>query len=147
MTDWTDQYVNQDILLACADLVERSGGRQFQLGHLHDDVPVEEAAWYAHVTFKGARVTVDNQRSPTAAALALAERLLHKAMCRCRRPVTLSDDADGCRWRLVGPRWEPGCDAEPIHVKGERGDYAAVQAAYQQPMNRAQRRKANKKRR
>lgn len=139
-------YVNDDILFACVDLVGRAGASDFQIGYLHDDVPVEEAGWYAYAQYKGARITVEGHRSPTGAALALAERLLRGATCRCRQPVTLSDGQPGCRWRLVGQRWEPGCDAPPITVKGgERGDYAAIQAAMQQPMNRAQRRAAKRK--
>jgi hypothetical protein len=131
------EYVNDDIIAA----------RELEIGYLHDDVPVEEAGWYAHVTFQGARITVGDQRSPTAAALGLAERLLRGATCRCRRPVTLSDDKPGCRWRLAGARWEPGCDVAPIKVDGDRGDMNAKRAALAQPMNRADRRKLAKGRR
>ena len=137
-------YVNDDILFACVDLVGRCGAKGFQIGYLHDDVPVEEAGWYAFVQYQGARITVEDQRSPTGAALALAERLLRGAMCRCRRRVTLSDDVDGCRWRLVGKRWEPGCDAAPLKVDGLRGDYAALSRVMREPANRAERRKAKK---
>lgn len=140
-------HVNDDILAACAHLAERCGASGFEIGYLHDNVPVEEAGWYAHVTFRGARITADDHRSPTAAALALAERLLAGATCRCRRTVTLSDSQDGCRWRLLGARWEPGCDVAPIRVDGQRGDYAAMQRALAQPMNRADRRKAERGRR
>jgi hypothetical protein len=138
------QHVNDDILAACADLADRCGASGFEIGYVHDDVPVEEAGWYAFVTFRGARISADDHRSPTAAALALAERLLSGAMCRCRRPVTLSDQRDGCRWRLIGARWEPGCDVAPVHVEGARGDYTAMQRAMAQPMNRADRRKLKK---
>ena len=100
-------YINDDVVMACAQLIGRSGASGFEIGYLHDDVPVEEAGWYAHAQFQGARITVQDHRSPTGAALALAERLLSGATCRCRRPVTLSDGQDGCRWRLVGNRWEP----------------------------------------
>lgn len=135
-----------DVVVACADLAGRCGARDFEIGHLHDDVPVEEAGWFASVSFKGARINVDEHRSPTAAALALAERLLKGAICRCRKPVTLDDDKPGCRWRLMGKRWEPGCDAPPVHVKGERGDHAAmVRAMAQQPANRAERRAAGRR--
>lgn len=136
------QHINEDVLNACLHLVERSGARDFEIGHLHDDVPVEEAGWYAQVSFQGARIAVGDHRSPTGAAMALAERLLAGATCRCRKPVTLSDDAEGCRWRLAGARWEPGCDVAPIHVQGKRGDHAAMQRALARPMSRADRRKA-----
>jgi hypothetical protein len=133
-----------DVVIACADLAGRCGASNFEIGYLHDDVPVEQAGWYAQVSFRGARIAVHERRSPTDAAMALAERLLRGAACRCRRPVALSDDTDGCRWQLVGKRWEPGCDAEPLHVRGERGDYAAMQRALAEPMNRRERRAAKK---
>ncbi|GIF08692.1 hypothetical protein [Actinoplanes siamensis] len=138
-------YVNDDIVIACADLAGRAGATSFEIGYLHDDVPADEAGWYAHVQYRGARITAEDHRSPTGAALALAERLLRGATCRCRRPVTLSDAAEGCRWRLVGQRWEPGCDAAPLRLDGPRGDLAAMQAALAQPANRAARRAAKRK--
>lgn len=133
-------HLNDDIVTACADLVGRAGAREFEIGYLHDDVPVEEAGWYAHATYQGARIQVQDHRSPTAAALALAERLLHNARCRCGNTVTLSDDQPGrCRWRLLGARWEPGCDAAPVRMdKAVRGDWGA--------MNRAMRRRADRHR-
>jgi hypothetical protein len=136
--------MSDDVVMACVALVGRSGASGFEIGFVHDDVPIEEAGWHASAQFQGARITVQDHRSPTGAALALAERLLRDAFCRCRRPVTLSDDRPGCRWRLVGPRWEPGCDAEPIHVDGPRGDHAAMVRAFNEP-NRAARRAAKKR--
>jgi hypothetical protein len=103
-----------DAVIACADLIGRTGATGFELGYLHDGVPVEEAGWYAHANYRGTRIMTDEHRSPSAAALALAERLLAGGMCRCGQPVTLDDDRPGCRWQLMGKRWEPGCDAEPI---------------------------------
>jgi hypothetical protein len=134
-------HINDDVVIACADLVGRAGASGFEIGYLHDDVPVEDAGWYAHAQYRGTRITVEDHRSPTGAALALAERLLDGATCRCRQSVTLSDRAAGCRWRLVGQRWEPGCDAEPLHFSGQRGDHAAIQRALAQPTNRADRRR------
>ena len=135
------EYVNEDIVIACADLVGRAGASEFQIGYLHDDVPVEEAGWYAHAQYKGARIIAQDHRSPTAAALALGERLLRGATCRCTKPVTLSDGAEGCRWQLVGQRWEPGCDEPSISIPGKRGDYAAMAVAMG---NRAERRRAER---
>lgn len=141
------QHMSEDIIKACAHLVERAGASGFEIGHLHDDVPVEAAAWYAIAFYQGARITVDDHRSPTAAALALAERLLAGATCRCRQPVTLSDTIPGCRWRLVGDRWKPGCKVAPISVQGaNRGDHAAITRALHEG-NRADRRAAKKRRR
>jgi hypothetical protein len=140
-------HMNDDVVFACADLVGRAGASEFQIGYLHDDVPAEEAGWYAHAQYRGARITAEDHRSPTGAALALAERLLRGATCRCRRPVTLSDGQDGCRWQLIGKRWEPGCDVAPVRVDGPTGDLGAMQRAMAQPMNRADRRKLAKERR
>lgn len=137
--------LNEDAVIACADLVGRAGASDFEIGYLHDDVPIEEAGWYAVAKFKGARITTESHRSPTTAAIALAERLLAGATCRCRKPVTMSGATPGCRWHLVGPRWEPGCDMPSIRVDGERGDVAAMQRALAQPTNRAARRAARRK--
>jgi hypothetical protein len=123
-------YLNGDAVMACADLVGRAGANGFEMGYLHDDAPtVEEAGWYATAFYRGARVSADDHKSPTLAATALAERLLRGASCRCGRTVVLRDGADGCRWRLVGKRWEPGCDAEPVKIEGRRGDHAAMERA------------------
>lgn len=136
-----------DAVVACADLVGRAGASDFEIGYIRDDVPAEEAGWYAVATYKGARIIADEHRSPVTAAVALSERLLRDAMCRCRRPVALSDDGQGCRWQLLGKRWEPGCDAPPVRVPGERGDHAAMVRAMAEPPNRAERRAAKKRRR
>lgn len=139
MTAWND-----DVVLACVDLVGRAGASGFEMGYLHDDVPIEEAGWHASAQYRGTRIMVQDHRSPTSAALALAERLLAGATCRCLKPVTLSDEREGCRWRLVGKQWEPGCNDKPIRIPGgERGDYAAIQQAMG---NRAQRRAAQRRR-
>lgn len=137
--------MNDDVLVACAALVGRAGAKGFQIGYIRDDVPVEEAGWYAHAEYQGARIMVDERRSPVEAAFALAQRLLTGATCRCRRPVTLSDSQDGCRWRLVGQQWEPGCDVAPLKIE-RRGDMAAIARALDQPMNRRDRRRLKKKR-
>jgi hypothetical protein len=127
----------EDAVIACADLVGRCGAREFEIGYLHDDVPVAEAGWYASAFYQGARITVDDQTHPALAAEGLALRLLDGAICRCTRPVASATAQDGCRWRRVGRRWEPGCDAPPLSMPGgTRGDYEA--------MNRAMRRRIAK---
>lgn len=127
----------RDIVTACADLVGRSGAAEFEIGWTCPHTPGEpdghtcpDVTWYASAIFKGARITVDEHASPTTAALALAERLLRGATCKCGSPVTMSDfGRPGCRWQLVGQRWEPGCDTVPVRVEGERGDYDAMRRA------------------
>lgn len=121
-----------DAMKACVDLVGRTGATGFEIGFLHDGVPIDQAGWYAHAQYKGARITTQNHPGPIEAADALARRLLNGAKCRCGRLVALSDRgamaheahlADGsfwtaqqaaaagqCRWRRFGPRWERGCE-------------------------------------
>lgn len=123
----TGPDLNEDMVIACADLVGRAGARSFELGHLRDDP--DDPGWWAAAHYRGARLTTDEHRSPSGAALALAERLLSGAMCKCGEPVTLSDEGEGCRWRLVGRRWEPGCTAPSVKVTGRRGDIAAMHRA------------------
>lgn len=137
--------VNEDIVIATVNLVDRCGASGFDLGYLHEDVPVAEAGWWAVAHYQGTRIMVDDHRSPSGAALALAERLLTGAACRCGEYVSLSDTQRGCRWRLIGQTWTPGCDAPPVQVDATRGDYAAIQEAMHSTMNRAERRKADRK--
>lgn len=146
--------MHEDAVLACVGLVGRAGANGFELGWTCPHVPGEpddhscpDVTWHASASYKGARIITDEHRSPSTAALALAERLLRGATCRCRRAVVLVDQADGCRWRLMGQTWEPGCDAPPIRMPdGTRGDYAAIQRALAQaPVNRAERRAARKR--
>jgi hypothetical protein len=120
-----------EVVQATADLVGRTGAKEFQLGWLHDDVPVENMGWYAHAQMRGARITVENQRGPVQACDALATKLLTGAKCRCGKLVALSVFgavayggvmADGsrftfeearaagqCRWTRRGAKWVPGC--------------------------------------
>ena len=121
-----------DAVVACADLVGRTGARSFECGYLHEGVPVAEAGWYASAMFKGARIAVEDKASPAEACDALAARLLSGAQCQhCKKLVTLNPAGavardvtlvDGrrwtaaeqakaglCRWRRDGGRWERGC--------------------------------------
>lgn len=130
--------IDEDAIIACADLVGRAGATGFQIGYLHDDVPAEEAGWYAHAQYRGARVIAEDHPGPVEAAEALARRLLTGAKCRCGRLVALSDHGalaygarlvDGstwtpeqaakagqCRWTRNGRTWTPGCDAPPLRM-------------------------------
>lgn len=101
----------QDAMVASLDLIRRMGAKTTEFGYLDDDVPVEEARWWAYAQFRGARVQVDDEKGPVEALEALARRLLKGARCRrCGEPVTLVDGVQGCRWRRVGQKWEPGCN-------------------------------------
>lgn len=121
--------MSEPAVAACHDLVGRAGATRFEIGYLHDDVPDDEAGWYAIAFYRGTRISVEDQPSSSAAADGLA-RLLLNGMCRCGRPAVLDAGAAGCLWRRVGKRWEPGCDVAPIVMAaGERGDGAALNRA------------------
>lgn len=130
-----------DPMLAAVDLVGRSGARDFEVGYLHDDVPIADADWWASAHYAGTKIIEEHHVGPVEAANALAVRLLTGAKCtRCGGLVTLSDDGafawteatliDGtpwtaadalvaaathgqCRWRRVGPKWIMGCERRP----------------------------------
>lgn len=137
--------IDEDAVIACADLVGRAGATGFEIGYLHEGVPIEEAGWYAHAQYRGARITAEDHPSPEAAAEALAWRLLTGAKCRCGKLVALSDagaiaydnahlidgstwtpeqaaEAGQCRWTRNGRTWTPGCDAPPLRIPGVATD-------------------------
>lgn len=123
--------LNTDTIIATAHLCARAGAIGVAFGYTGDqDGPMDEALWYAYAEYTEARITVENHASPTAAAQALAERLIDGATCRCGQLSTLSDAAGGCRWQLQGKRWLPGCDAPPVPVPGvKRGDWRGMEQA------------------
>lgn len=103
--------IDQDAIVAAADLVQRSGARQFEIGYRNDDegLPPTEQGWYAHAVFRGRRV-IEESVGPVEAAEGLARRLLDGARCRrCGEPIRLDDTDPGCRWTRMGPKWRPGC--------------------------------------
>jgi hypothetical protein len=125
--------LDEDALIAATDLIGRTGARGFEIGYLHDDVPPEEAGWYCHAQYQGARITVEGA-GPVEAAEGLARRLLTGGRCRCGKLVALSDDGavawdspkmtDGttwpieeaatagqCRWTRMGRKWVGACGA------------------------------------
>lgn len=119
----------QDLIRAAAHLVERSGGTGFEIGHTSDNPA--RPGWYAEAFFAGARIWAQDHKTPTAAALQLAEKILHGSSCRCGETVTLNDTTTGCRWTLQGDRWTPGCNAAPVPMKGgQRGDLGAMREAF-----------------
>jgi hypothetical protein len=125
--------MDNDALLAAVELVGRTGAKGFQIGFLHDDVPVAEAGWYAYAQYKGARVTAEDKTGPVEAAEALARQLLTGAQCQhCFKLVALEDwgtmavtvtlmngtewtkeqqaAAGLCQWRRTGRTWKRGCE-------------------------------------
>jgi hypothetical protein len=98
-------------MTAAVDLAKRAGARSFEIGYLHEGVPIEEAGWYAHALYQGARVTVDNQAGPIEAADGLARKLLTGARCGCGKPVALGGigKPGECAWHREGPVWVSAC--------------------------------------
>jgi hypothetical protein len=128
------------IVEACANLADRSGCTEWEIGYIDKDDPHAMARWYCHVKYRGTRISVSDMDGPVAAAMALSVRLLRGAACRCGKQVTLlgRNDQSRCLWRIVGHRWEPSCDVEPIHLPGSaRGDLRRLH----EEINRRQRRR------
>lgn len=108
---------DEDAFFAALDLVGRTGASQLEFGYLYDDVPVDQAAWWAHAQYQGVRVMVENQTSPVEAVEELARKLLNGGMCTaCDRTITLASlavDTDVkafCRWTRSGKDWVRGCE-------------------------------------
>lgn len=133
MTDHFESAMAEDVVLAAIDLAARAGAKSIEIGYLHDDVPVAEAAWYATAQYRGAKITCEGQTHPVMAAEGLARRLLTGAKCmHCGALVALDSagayagDAtlmDGtpwlveqqvaagvCRWWRDGRVWRRGCE-------------------------------------
>lgn len=130
----------QERLVAAVDLVGRTGATGFELGYLHDDVPIDRAAWWAHAQYRGTRIAVEDQLGPVDAAEALARRLLDGGKCaHCGSLVTLDPagayatdrtmldgtpwlaeqqaDAGLCLWHREGQRWVRGCESASAAVR------------------------------
>lgn len=104
---------DEHALIAAVDLVGRSGARQFQVGYLHDNVPADQAGWYATAVYRGAKLIAENHKGPVEAAEALARRVLDGGHCaHCHKPVALGDTValSACRWTRHGARWVRGCE-------------------------------------
>lgn len=106
--------LDQDAFGAAVDLVARTGAKGFEVGYLDDDVPADEARWYAYAQYAGARVTAENHCGPVEAAEALARRLLNGGRCtHCNGIIALSGrhkKGRRCRYRRVGAKWVRGCE-------------------------------------
>jgi len=98
--------LDEDAVIACADLVGRTGARGFEIGYLTDE---RAADWYAFARYRGARITVENQPGPVEAADALSRRLLGGGRCMCGKAVALADTPGACRWTRLGKRWVGAC--------------------------------------
>lgn len=99
-----------DAVVAIADLVHRLGGKFFEIGYLHDNVPMLEAGWYATATYHGAKVIAEGE-TPWMAADGLAIKLLSGGRCsHCDKTVTVTGRSPKkCVWYRDGNRWDRGC--------------------------------------
>ena len=104
--------MDEDAMFAAVDLIGRAGATGAEFGYLHDDVPVEQADWYAYAQYRGARITVEHHRGPVEALEALARRLLTGGTCtHCGRPIALrGSSCRTCRWSRQGAKWVRGCE-------------------------------------
>jgi hypothetical protein len=122
-----------DRVRAAFDLAGRAGARFMEVGFARDGVPADQADWYAHAQFKGARIMSEHHTSPIDAAEGLAVRILTGAKCvGCGKLVSLDGIqafaflkpvmADGskfdihdalkagqCHWTRTGSRWSSAC--------------------------------------
>lgn len=104
---------NDDRILAATDLIGRTGATALEVGYLHDDMPADQADWWASAQYRGTKILVEHHRSPGGALDALLVRLLDGATCRwCGRLVTNRKAVSKrryCRYRRNGDRYERGC--------------------------------------
>lgn len=138
--------VAKPAVVACADLVQRTGASQFQIGRTEISGPdgkvVALGPWFASCAYQGKPIQVEGFDGPQEAADALAIRLLTGGKCRCGRLValtplgatahdgTLADgtrwtvqearQAGQCRWRRTGDRWNPDCPDPADRKKARR---------------------------
>lgn len=129
------QRLDTPEILAAAEMAFRSGGQEFEIGWLHDDVPAEQRAWYAHATYQGTRLRVDGLPGPGAAAATFVSRVLDGGQCQLCGKLSTTDPARAlggdktllngkqwtqadqvkagiCVWRRQGPHWVEGCRAQ-----------------------------------
>jgi len=110
--------IDDDRVLACADLVGRSGGRSFEVGYLNDATDLayltDGPCWYAQAAYNGARVIAEGHATPADACDALAIKVLDGGQCtHCGKTIaacrTATDVPGYCaQWR-DGLTWKRAC--------------------------------------
>lgn len=124
-----------DVIMACVDVVGRSGARDFEMGYLHERVPMNQAGWWARAQYRGYRMSVEGA-GPVDVAQKLTERVLRGAKCICGKLVALELESafayhevllrDGstwtardaaaagqCLWQRNGAKYARGCQDRP----------------------------------
>lgn len=114
------EWWDQDALNASLDLIERAGAHAFEVGYLREDVPTDQADWYAVAEYRGSKVMVEHRAGPVEAAEALARKLLNGGQCaHCGQVVSISGNRPGvCRWTRQADKWVRGC--VDTHREGDR---------------------------
>lgn len=147
---------DEERLLAAIEGIGRAAANALELGWTHDDGP-RPGEWYASASYKGARVIVEDQHGPDAAAENLFLRVACGGQCvHCGATITarsngltltisghpvLDEDAleeNGtaglCIWERNGAHWLRGCDggygplAAPGPNRAQRRRQARAQA-------------------
>lgn len=119
--------IDEDMLIAGADMVVRAGGKNFEVGWHpdDDDKPLRQQRWYAQATFHdrpdklgaaaGRTARVDDKPGPDFAADALARGLLEGGACQhCGKTIRLNAPRSQrnavCRYQRDGRTWKRGCE-------------------------------------
>jgi hypothetical protein len=117
----TGVVLDEDALLACTDVVGRTGAKSFQIGWLNDPgtpkFKSKGPEWYAYAEYDQEgdvgstqpKILVGGLPGPTEAADGLSRRLLDGGRCtHCNQTITLLG-TEGCRWTRNGRKWEASC--------------------------------------
>lgn len=81
---------DNDMVLACADLVRRTGASAFQIRYSDDEQPV---VWMAVAEYPGQKREVAAGFTPVKAMFRLLEALVDGGQCKhCSRPTGVSED-------------------------------------------------------
>lgn len=116
---------DEDRMVAAVECIGRGGATELEFGFLEDDVPMDQARWWARARWRGHQVSSDEHRAPWLAMEALMVEVIDRGQCgACGRTVALASTAPApgarggtvCRWYREGRHWLRGCDRswEPI---------------------------------
>ena len=125
------------IVLAAADLTERSGALAFEVGYA-DALNL----WYAEAKYGDMGSLTQFGATPQGAAWQLCIRILTGAQCACGRVVALQgpyDPTEQCLWTLKGDKWQRPCDAPSIDVEKRDISMKADLDRARQELNRRKR--------
>lgn len=88
----TQTNAEQDLLMACIDMVKRTGAETVQVRYSDDEKPI---VWLAVAGYQGDRYEVAAGAAPEQAMFRLLERLVDGGMCQhCKKPTGITDDFD-----------------------------------------------------